>query len=57
MIEQSKNIIHETVKQWGKAISGNLTVDHYRLLISAFTKHLMLIDDCLQEIEKMSQNT
>jgi hypothetical protein len=52
MIEQSKNIIQETVKQWGKAISGNLTVDHYRLLISAFTKHLMLIDDCLQEIDK-----
>jgi hypothetical protein len=52
MIEQSKNIIQETVKQWGKAISGNLTVDHYRLIISAFTKHLMLIDDCLQEIEK-----
>lgn len=54
MIEQSKNIIKETVRQWGKAISGNLTVEHYRLLISAFTKHLMLIDDCLQEIEKVA---
>lgn len=54
MIEQNKNIIQETVKQWGKAISGNLTIEHYRLLISAFTKHLMLIDDCLQEIEKIS---
>jgi hypothetical protein len=52
MIEKGKNIIQETVSQWGKAISGNLTVDHYRLLISAFTKHLMLLDDCLQEIEK-----
>ena len=55
MNEQSKNIIQETVKQWGKAISGNLTVDHYRLLNSAFTKHLMLIDDCQQEIEKISR--
>lgn len=52
MIEQSKNIIQETVKQWGQAISGKLTIEHYRLLISAFTKHLILIDDCLQEIEK-----
>lgn len=54
MIEQSKNIIKETVRQWEKAISGNLTVEHYRLLISAFTRHLMLIDDCLQEIEKVT---
>jgi hypothetical protein len=56
MIEQSKNIIQETVRQWGQAISGKLTIEHYRLLISAFTKHLMLIDNCLQEIEKVASN-
>ncbi|MBM4141668.1 MAG: hypothetical protein FJ242_09360 [Nitrospira sp.] len=53
MIEQSKNIVQETVKQWGQAISGNLTVDHYRLLVAAFTKHLILIDDCLHAIEEI----
>lgn len=50
MIEQSQNIIKETVKQWCRAISGELDVNHYRLLISAFTKHLMFIDDCIEKL-------
>lgn len=50
MIEQSKNIINDTTSQWSKAISGNLTVEHYRMLIPAFTKHLILINEAIQKL-------
>lgn len=50
MIEQSQKIINETIKQWYKTISGNLQIEHYQLLMSAVTKHLMLIDECLKLI-------
>lgn len=52
MNEQSKHIIQETVKQWNKAISGKFNIEHYRLIISGFEKHLTLIDRCIEEIDK-----
>lgn len=52
MNEQSKKIINETVKQWSKAISGNFNIDHYRLIISGFEKHLALIDTCINKLDK-----
>jgi len=52
MNEQSKQIIKETVRQWSKAISGKLNVEHYRMIISGFEKHLALIDECIKEIDK-----
>ena len=52
MNEQSKNIIKETTKQWSKAISGNFDINDYRMIISAFEKHLTLIDECIKEIDR-----
>jgi len=50
IIEQNKKIIKKTVDKWTKAISGNLKIEHYKLLDSAFTQHFRLIDDCLKII-------
>lgn len=52
MNEQSRQIIRETVKQWSKAISGQLSIEHYRMIISGFEKHMTLIDDCVKKIDK-----
>ncbi len=52
MGDQSKQIIKETLILWGKMISGNLTVEHYRILISGFEKHLACIDDYIGDLDK-----
>jgi len=52
MTEQNKKIINDTIAQWSKAISGNLTVQHYRSIIAAFVNHLNLIDEAMQKLIK-----
>jgi len=39
-----------TVRAWEKAISGNLTGQHYRLLGAARTAHLRLIEECMDAL-------
>jgi len=54
MIQQSKKIIDDTIVQWSKAISGNLTIEHYRVIISAFTEHLSLINEAMNKLDKIT---
>lgn len=45
--EQTERVIVQTLESWRRAISGNLTMDHYRRLNAACTHHLQLIQDCM----------
>jgi len=54
MNEQSEHIVKKTIQQWTKAISGNLGMQHYRMIVSAFEKHLNLIDQCINELSTAS---
>jgi hypothetical protein len=50
MIDKSKEIITQTLRKWQEIISGNLTTEHYRIIIGATTEHLKLIDKCFDEL-------
>ncbi|PLS16048.1 hypothetical protein CVD28_18540 [Bacillus sp. M6-12] len=51
MLIISQKIVTDTIKQWEKNLFGNLNTEHYRLLVSAFTKHLLLIQEELESLE------
>lgn len=44
-----QKIVEEAVKQWEKNYFGNLKVEHFRKLNQAFVKHLMYINEALDE--------
>lgn len=56
MTEQSQRLVEDTLRQWEKAISGNVTVQHYRMLTAAVQAHLLLIDKYLEELADSSQD-
>jgi len=46
----SSNIISDVLKDWEKVIFGELSTVHFRMLNSAFSKHLMFIQEALSEL-------
>ena len=52
MQKENKRIVAATLRQWEQSISGRLRTEHYRLLITATTQHLTLLDKALAQIEK-----
>lgn len=51
----SKNIIGDVLKDWEKAIFGKLSIEHFRMLNSAFSKHLMFIQEALCELGQVTE--
>jgi hypothetical protein len=50
LMERSKEIVTSTVRGWERAISGDLTGDHYRRLGASCTAHLQLIGDAIDAL-------
>ena len=50
MAEKNECIVAGTIRQWEESISGNLRTEHYRMLIAATTRHLMLVDTALLQL-------
>jgi hypothetical protein len=50
LLERSKDVVTSTVRSWERAISGNLTGEHYRMLGAACTAHLQLINDMIESL-------
>jgi len=48
--QQNRTIVKNTLEQWQKMISGNLTTEHYRLLVGATTTHLLLVEKALANV-------
>ncbi len=51
MNQTSGNIVTSTIKQWEKQLFGALNLEDYRMLVSAFSHHLLLIQEALEELE------
>lgn len=51
MHEQSERIIGSTLDRWTRAICGGVPLDLYRTLAAAADEHLLLINDCLVELD------
>jgi hypothetical protein len=48
---KSQAIIDETVREWEERCFGQLTIDHFRKLNQAFIKHLMYVNEAIEELE------
>ncbi|WP_456276556.1 hypothetical protein [Bacillus sp. AK128] len=51
MEQLGDKIIEETVHQWEASYFGNLKIDHFRKLNHAFVKHLMYVNEAIEELE------
>lgn len=51
----SSNIIGDVLRDWEKAIFGKLSTAHFRMLNSAFSKHLMFVQEALSELGQVSE--
>ncbi|MFD0051458.1 hypothetical protein ACFVHQ_19405 [Actinomycetes bacterium NPDC127524] len=51
MIMISQKIVADTIQKWENNLFGNLQTEHYRVLVNAFTKHLLLIQEELETLE------
>lgn len=52
MTRISERIVNNTVAEWEKRILGKLTVNDYRNLNSAFSRHLALIAEAIDSIDE-----
>ncbi|MGE7602983.1 hypothetical protein ACQKL5_10790 [Peribacillus sp. NPDC097675] len=50
MEEMGKKMIDEAVYQWEKNYFGNLKMDHFQKLNQSFVKHLMYVNEVLDEV-------
>jgi hypothetical protein len=50
MRDQVTELVTSTLRGWEKAIGGDLTTDHYRMLGMACTAHLQRIQECLKAL-------
>lgn len=50
MAETGETIIRKTIGQWEASLLGGLTIDHYRQLNAAFTRHLMYLQEAVDEL-------
>jgi hypothetical protein len=48
---KSQAIVEETVSEWEETCFGQLTIEHFRNLNQAFTKHLMYVNEAIEELE------
>jgi hypothetical protein len=48
--EMGQKIVVETVKQWERNYFGNLRIEHFRKLNQAFVKHLMYVNEAMDEL-------
>ncbi|MNI47987.1 hypothetical protein D3C73_1025300 [compost metagenome] len=51
MVEAGETIIGKTIEQWEDSLLGGLTIEHYRLLNSAFSRHLLYIQEAMDQLE------
>jgi hypothetical protein len=52
----SEKIVEQTIEQWEKQILGNLKMEHYRLIVSSFSRHLLLIQDAIEDLEEVEMS-
>lgn len=45
-----RKIVEEAVHQWEKNYFGDLKIDHFRKLNQAFIKHLMYVNEAIDEL-------
>ncbi|WP_046173342.1 hypothetical protein [Domibacillus indicus] len=50
MEELGTDIIREAIAQWEKNYFGNLKMEHFRELNQAFVKHLMYVNEAMEEL-------
>jgi hypothetical protein len=48
---KSQTIVEETVKEWERKYLGNLKMDHFRQLNQAFIRHLMYVQEAMEELD------
>lgn len=56
LTNQAKELVEQTLRTWERAISGNLTTDHYRRLSGAVVSHLILVQQCVQVLDGDGRN-
>ncbi|XIH16645.1 hypothetical protein C1N83_28070 (plasmid) [Priestia aryabhattai] len=56
MDETGENIVNEAVIKWEENYFENLTLDHFRKLNQAFVRHLMYVNEAIEEIELTIEN-
>ncbi|MCJ7987945.1 hypothetical protein MUB16_35435 [Priestia sp. OVL9] len=56
MDETGENIVNEAVTKWEENYFENLTLDHFRKLNQAFVRHLMYVNEAIEEIELTIEN-
>lgn len=54
MIHVSEKIVKQTLAQWEKGLLGQFKMEHYRLLVSAFSKHLLMIQEAIDMLDNHS---
>ncbi|MBP1154009.1 MULTISPECIES: hypothetical protein [unclassified Paenibacillus] len=55
IVEAGESIIGKTVAQWETALLGGLTIDHYRQLNAAFSRHLLYTQEALDQLAELEQ--
>lgn len=50
-----QTIISDVLRDWEKVIFGELSTEHFRRLNSAFSKHLMFVQEALSELGQTSE--
>jgi hypothetical protein len=48
---KSQAIVDETVREWEKRYFGKLSIEHFRQLNQAFIKHLVYVNEAIEELE------
>ncbi|MFC0216609.1 hypothetical protein ACFFK0_29870 [Paenibacillus chartarius] len=52
IVQAGETIIEKTIGQWELTLLGGLTIEHYRLLNAAFSRHLLYIQETLDELRQ-----
>lgn len=52
-----QTIISDVLRDWEKAIFGELSTEHFRRLNSAFSKHLMFVQEALGDLGQASEGS
>ncbi|WP_079912058.1 hypothetical protein [Paenibacillus sp. 32352] len=50
IVNAGETIIHKTIEQWEASLLGGLTIDHYRQLNAAFSRHILYLQEKLEEL-------
>ncbi|WP_028550818.1 hypothetical protein [Paenibacillus sp. UNC451MF] len=52
IVNAGETIIHKTIEQWETALLGGLTINHYRQLNAAFSRHILYLQEVIEELEQ-----